>query len=100
MKVSYRLPFRIQELVRAPETRFEKVRDALGAWSPTAAMKLVVRKQPGATDRSFSSRIDLPDGWRVESSLPSEASSDPGGLTLETKLDRDLFVGMLLVNRD
>jgi len=100
VKLSYRLPFRIQELVRAPESRFDKVREALGAWSPTAAMKLVVRKQPGATDRSFSSRIDLPAGWRVESSLPAEASSDPGGLTLETELDRDLFVGMLLVNRD
>jgi hypothetical protein len=100
VKISYRLPFRIQELVRAPETRFEKVREALGAWSPTAAMKLVVRKQPGATDRTFTSRIDLPDGWRVESSLPAEASSDRSGLTLETTLDRDLFVGMLLVNRD
>lgn len=100
VKVSYRLPFRIQELVRAPESRFEKVRQALGAWSPTAAMKLVVRKQPGAIARGFSSRIDLPEGWRVESSIPAEASAGRGGLTLETRLDRDLFVGMLLVNRD
>ncbi|MEK7545997.1 MAG: DUF4012 domain-containing protein [Patescibacteria group bacterium] len=100
VKISYRLPFRIQELVREPVTRFEKVRDALGAWSPTATMKLVVRKQPGTLDRDFSSRIDLPKGWRVESSLPDEASADHGGLTLDTKLDRDLFVGMLLVNRD
>lgn len=100
VKLSYRLPFRIQELVRAPKTRFEKVREALGAWSPTATMKLVVRKQPGATERAFSSRIDLPNGWKVTSSLPTEASSDPGGLTLETDLDRDLFVGMVLVNRD
>ena len=100
VKISYRLPFRIQDLASVPETRFEKVREALGAWTPTAAMKLVVRKQPGAIDRSFSSRIAMPSGWRVESSVPEEASADPGGLTLETPLDRDLFVGMLLVNRD
>ena len=100
VKVSYRLPFRVQDLVRAPETRLEKVRQALGAWSPTAAMKLVVRKQPGARQRTFASRIDLPKGWRVESSLPAEARPDAGGLALETALDRDLFVGMLLVNRN
>jgi hypothetical protein len=100
VKVSYRLPFRIQELVRAPETRFEKVREALGAWSPTAAMKLIVRKQPGALDRTFSSQIALPEGWRVESSVPAEAAAGRGGLTLDTELDRDLFVGMLLVNRE
>jgi len=100
VKLSYRLPYRIQELVREPKSRLDKVREALGAWSPTAAMKLVVRKQPGATERSFSSRIDLPAGWRVTSSLPADAAADRSGLTLETPLDRDLFVGMVLVNRD
>ncbi len=100
VKVSYRLPFRVQDLVREPETRFEKIREALGAWSPTASMKLVVRKQPGAVDRTFSSRIHLPEGWSVRSSVPEEATPDRGGLTLDTGLDRDLFVGMVLVNRD
>ncbi len=100
VKISYRLPFRVQDLVRKPETRFERVREALGAWSPTASMKLVVRKQPGAVDRTFASRIHLPEGWSVRSAIPAEAAPDGNGLSLETALDRDLFVGMLLVNRD
>lgn len=97
VKLSYRLPFRLQDLTKMPVTRLDKVREALGAWSPTAALKLVVRKQPGATNRSFSSHIDLPKNWRIESSLPQEATSDQNGLRLKTELNRDLFVGALLV---
>lgn len=94
----YRLPFRLQDLERTPETSMDRLREKLGAWSPTAPLKLVVRKQPGATPRRFTSQLTLPPEWKVEEAVPAPA--DGSGLTLDAALDRDLFVGRLLVHRD
>jgi len=100
VKLSYRLPFRIQDLTKRPVSRLDRVREALGVWTPTAAMRLVVRKQPGAAGRTFSSRFYAPDGWQVRSSVPAQAAPRPDGLSLMTPLDKDVYVGMLLVKRD
>lgn len=100
VKISYRLPFRVDDLVKAPTTRWQKVREALGAWTPTAALKLVVRKQPGAANRTFASRTYLPGGWSIRSSVPSEAKATSDAMTLETPLDQDLYVGMLLAKKN
>lgn len=100
VKISYRLPFKIQDLTKRPVGDLDRAREALGLWTPTAAMKLVVRKQPGALHRTFSSRFYAPDGWQVRSSVPKQADAKTGGLTISTPLDKDLYVGMLLVRRE
>jgi hypothetical protein len=100
IKISYRLPFRIQDLTKKPQTSLDRVRQTLGLWAPTAAMKLVVRKQPGAVNRTFSSRMVAPDGWQIRSSVPEQAVSRSDGLALSTPLDKDVYVGMLLVKHE
>ncbi len=97
-KFSYRLPFRLQDLARKPSGRIDQVRAAIGAWTPTVPLRLVVRKQPGALNRTFSIRMSLPDDWKMRAHLPEEAQTLPNGLTFSGPLVKDLYVGMLLTH--
>lgn len=96
VRLSYRLPFTLSDLIRAPETGWERFKDAVGAYVPTAGLKLVVRKQPGASNRTFSSLVRLPDGWRLRSLVPP-SETRPDGLAYRGALEHDLYLGMVLV---
>ncbi len=99
VKISYRLPYRFDDLIRKPDSWTDRLKATLAAYAPSADMKLVVQKQPGATHRTFESRMVLPEGWTIRSSVPDEAKPKPGSLDFSTTLDRDLYVGMVLVKR-
>ncbi len=98
VRLRYRLPFRLQDLEKQPSSWLDRAEATLGLSVPTAEMKLVVQKQPGATHRTFESRITPPADWQIRSSVPQEALATPAGLTLKTPLDHDLYVGLVLVN--
>lgn len=98
--LSYRLPFRLDDLTRKPETWQDRLKAALGAHVATTELKLIVQKQAGATQRSFESRLLVPKGWSIRTSVPEEAKVSDGRLELATPLDRDIFVGTVLVNRE
>ncbi len=95
--LKYRLPFRLQDLAKRPVTRVDQAREMIGLWTTTAPMKLIVRKQPGARNRTFSERFHVPDGWQIKTSVPADAVIEPDGRSLTTPLDKDLYVGLLLV---
>lgn len=100
VRLSYRLPFTLDDLTKGPETLTERLKDAIGAYAPTAGMKLVVHRQPGAVGRDFSSVIRFPDGWAVRSRIPETVSYRQGMLSYEGKLDRDLYIGSVLTKTD
>ncbi len=100
IKVSYRLPFRLNELTHEPDSWSERLKAAIGAYVPTAELRLVVQKQAGATRRTFETRTLTPAGWTIRSSVPDGARVGPGGLEFKTPLDRDLYIGMVLVKRE
>jgi len=96
IRLTYRLPYSLNDLVKTPMTAFEKLKDAVGAYSPTAGMRLVVQRQPGASNRHFSSTIRYPAGWSIRSRIPEQAIYRDGGLSFEGSLESDLYVGMVL----
>ncbi|MFA5854261.1 MAG: DUF4012 domain-containing protein [Patescibacteria group bacterium] len=98
--LSYRLPFRLADLTRSPETWVDRLKDTVGAYVPTADLKLIVQKQAGATKRTFENRTLAPKGWSIRTSVPEEAKVEQGRLELTAPLDQDVFVGMVLVNRE
>ncbi|WKZ28866.1 MAG: DUF4012 domain-containing protein [Patescibacteria group bacterium] len=100
VKLSYRLPFRLADLTRAPASWVERAKDAVGAYVPTAELKLIVQKQAGTSRRTLESRTLAPKGWSIRTSVPEEANVEPGRLELKAPLDQDVFVGMVLVNRE
>jgi hypothetical protein len=98
--LSYRLPFRLADLTRSPETWVDRLKGTVGAYVPTADLKLIVQKQAGATKRTFENRTLAPKGWSIRTSVPEEAKVEQGRLELTAPLDQDVFVGMVLVNRE
>jgi hypothetical protein len=100
VRLSYRLPFRFQDLTTSPESRSDRLKDFFGAYVPTATSKLVVRKQPGAVNRTFSSTITSPAGWSVRSRIPTEATVADGGVRYSAALDADVYLGMVLTKNE
>lgn len=100
VKLTYRLPFRLADLTREAASWTERLKDTLGAYVPTAELKLIVQKQAGATRRTLETRTLAPTGWSIRTSVPEEAKVEPGRLELKAPLDQDVFVGMVLVNRE
>lgn len=96
VRLTYRLPYTLNDLTKTATTAFEKLRDAVGAYSPTAGMRLVVHRQPGAANRRFSSTIRYPTGWTMRSRIPEQATYKDGGLSFEGNLESDLYIGMVL----
>lgn len=96
VRLSYRLPFTLSDITRSPETGWERFKAKVGAYVPTAGLKLVVRKQPGASNRTFSSLVRVPDGWRIRSLVPPRETR-PDGLAYRGALEHDLYLGMVLV---
>ncbi len=100
VKLRYRLPFRLADLTSAPESWTERLKATFGAYVPTAELKLIVQKQAGTSRRTLESRTLAPAGWSIRTSVPEEAKVEPGRLELKAPLDQDVFVGMVLVNRE
>ncbi len=98
VRIRYRLPFKVTDLMNRPETRMDLVLQKVGAFVRTADLKLIVQKQAGARNRTFSTSITLPEGWRIRSRIPDQAGIGAGRLTLTVPLERDLYVGMLISN--
>ncbi len=96
VRLTYRLPYKFGDLASAPATGWEKFKASIGAYASSATMKLVVQKQPGALNRTFSTAIAAPAGWSVRARVPDDASVNNEGLSLVRPLNRDLYVGMTL----
>ena len=86
----------MNELINNPTSGFDKLRAKIGAFTPTAGMRLIVHRQPGASNRIFSSTIRFPYGWSIRSRIPEQAEFRDGGLSFKGELDHDLYVGMVL----
>ena len=71
----------------------------MGAYAPTAEMRLIVQKQPGAPPRTFESRMVFPTEWKIRTAVPELARSDENRALIKTSLDRDLYVGLVLEKR-
>lgn len=100
VRISYRLPFTIDDISKGPETLFERVKNAVGAYAPTARMKFVVHQQPGALHRTISSTIRFPNEWSVRSRIPDQVTYREGMLSYEGPLDKDLYIGSVLTKTD
>lgn len=98
VKLSYRLPYRFIDLASAPETGWDKTKDLVGAYVSLADWKLVVRRQAGGRDRTFSALVRLPNGWSVKSRVPEMLSANGEGVSWVGPLDRDLYLGAVLAN--
>ncbi len=100
VKLSYRLPYRFEDMLHAPASWTDRVKMTFGAYVPSAEMKLVIQKQPGAAHRTIESRMTPPADWSIRSRVPEEAKIGSDGLHFSATLDRDLYVGMVLVKRE
>jgi hypothetical protein len=94
-KISYRLPFRATDSLTAPSTGWEKFQDDLGVFTPLARHRLIVRRQAGTQNRTFSATIRLPAGWTVQSRLPETLVANGGGVSWAGTFDRDLYLGLV-----
>jgi hypothetical protein len=100
VRLTYRLPHRLASLVSSPETRFEKLKDLVGAYAPTAGLRLVVQKQPGTSGRAFTSVTRLSEGWKAVSAVPASAALSPSGSNYSGTLDRDIYLGLIVTKND
>ena len=97
--LSYRLPFRLADLASTPTSTWDKAKDAIGAYVPLADWKLVVRRQAGTRDRTFSTLARLPNGWTVKSQVPDALTVNGEGIAWHGPLDRDLYLGAVLADQ-
>jgi len=54
---------------------------------------LLVQKQPGANPPTFTSRVDLPRGYRLVWQRPERTEDDRGRLSVQQTLNRDALFG-------
>ena len=81
VKIKYRLPFKLNF-----ESDF------------TSSYSLLAQKQSGSKGSDFSSIIKYPNDYKIEWSYPNNVDESDGELKFSGKLDRDQFLGAVMVD--
>ncbi len=87
VKLTYRLPFVIQE--NQADSLVAAFADA------SASYKLLVQKQPGADNTTITHSLTIPDSWDVIASTDND-----GDLTESSPLDGDMVSGIVMKRRE